>query len=138
MSDTGNGSTAYDIVKKYTEEKVERKNGSIVLKNNDNEELKRWNFFRALPCRWIGPKLDAKDRSSFAVERIEIAHEGIEVDNDSLSIQNNTPWFHIGQNMSEETNFIGADEDSASIGAIEEPQPIANVTEETAVIKDEQ
>lgn len=101
------------------DEKVERKNDSIVLKNNDNEELKRWNFFRALPCRWIGPKLDAKDRSSFAVERIEIAHEGIEVDNDSLSIQNNTPWFHIGQNMSEETNFIGADEDSASIGAIE-------------------
>ena len=37
----------------------------------------------ALPCRWIGPKLDAKDRSSFAVERIEIAHEGIEVDNDA-------------------------------------------------------
>lgn len=28
------------------DEKVERKNGSIVLKNNDNEELKRWNFFR--------------------------------------------------------------------------------------------
>lgn len=36
-----------------------------------------------------------------------------------LSIQNNTPWFHIGQNMSEETNFIGADEDFVSIGAIE-------------------
>lgn len=42
------------------DEKVERKNGSIVLKNNDNEELKRWNFFRALPCRWIGPKLGAE------------------------------------------------------------------------------
>ena len=65
------------------DEKIERKNGSIVLKNTDGEELKRWNFFRALPCRWIGPKLDAKDRSSFAVERIEIAHEGIEVDNDA-------------------------------------------------------
>ena len=62
---------------------MKEKNGSIVLKNNNNEELKRWNFYRALPCRWIVPKLDAKDRSSFAVERIEIAHEGIEVDNDS-------------------------------------------------------
>lgn len=68
------------------DEKIERKNGSIVLKNNDNEELKRWNFYRALPCRWIGPKLDAKDRSSFAVERIEIAHEGIEVDNDLAEV----------------------------------------------------
>ena len=63
--------------------KLKEKNGSIVLKNNNNEELKRWNFYRALPCRWIGPKLDANDISSFAVERIEIAHEGIEVDNDS-------------------------------------------------------
>lgn len=94
------------------DEKVERKNGSIVLKNNDNEELKRWNFFRALPCRWIGPKLDAKDRSSFAVERIEIAHEGIEVDNDSLSIQNNTPWFILDkiclkkQILSEQTKIL--------------------------------
>ncbi len=65
------------------DEKIERKNDSIVLKNTDGKELKRWNFFRALPCRWIGPKLDARDRSSFAVERIEIVHEGIEVDNDA-------------------------------------------------------
>ena len=55
---------------------MKEKNGSIVLKNNNNEELKRWNFYRALPCRWIGPKLDANDISSFAVE-------GIEVDNDA-------------------------------------------------------
>ena len=68
------------------DEKIERKNGSIVLKNTDGEELKRWNFFRALPCRWIGPKLDAKERSSFAVERIEIAHEGIEADNDLAEV----------------------------------------------------
>lgn len=81
-------------------EKVERKNGSIILKNNQNEEIKRWNFFRGFPCRWVGPKLDAKDRSSFAVERIEIAHEGIEVDNDSEFIQNSNMNFHIGKNMS--------------------------------------
>ena len=50
--------------------------------------------------------------SDFAVERIEIAHEGIEVDNDSES-QENDNWFHIGKNMSEETNFIGTEESSA-------------------------
>lgn len=65
------------------DEKVERKNGSVVLKNNQGEEIKRWNFFRAFPCRWIGPKLDYKDPSTFAVERIEIVHEGLEVDNDA-------------------------------------------------------
>ena len=92
--------------------KLERKNGSVVLKDTEGNEVKRWNFFRAFPCRWIGPKLVTNLGSDFAVERIEIAHEGIEVDNDSEP-QENDNWFHIGQNMSEETNFIGAEEYSA-------------------------
>ena len=92
--------------------KLERKNGSVVLKDTEGNEVKRWNFYRAFPCRWIGPKLVTNLGSDFAVERIEIAHEGIEVDNDSEP-QENDNLFHIGQNMSEETNFIGAEEFSA-------------------------
>ena len=61
--------------------KLERKNGSVVLKDTEGNEVKRWNLFRAFPCRWIGPKLVTNLGSDFAVERIEIAHEGIEVDN---------------------------------------------------------
>jgi phage tail-like protein len=60
--------------------KIERKNGSIVLKDNENNEVKRWNFFRAFPCRWIGPRLETNLGSEYAVERIELAHEGIVVD----------------------------------------------------------
>ena len=92
--------------------KLERKNGSVALKDTEGNEVKRWNFFRAFPCRWIGPKLVTNLGSDFAVERIEIAHEGVEVDNDSES-QENDNWFHIGKNMSEETNFIGTEESSA-------------------------
>ena len=51
--------------------------------NTAGEEIKRWNFFRALPVRWIGPRLEACRGISYPVERIEIALEGIEVDNDS-------------------------------------------------------
>ena len=83
-----------------------------MLKDTEGNEVKRWNFFRAFPCRWIGPKLVTNLGSDFAVERIEIAHEGIEVDNDSEP-QENDNWFHIGKNMSEETNFIGTEESSA-------------------------
>ena len=54
-----------------------------MLKDTEGNEVKRWNFYRAFPCRWIGPKLLTNLGSDFAVERIEIAHEGIEVDNDS-------------------------------------------------------
>lgn len=67
-------------------EKVERKSGSIVLKYTEGNEIKRWNFFRAMPCRWIGPKLDCSCSNTFALERIEIAHEGIEVDNDLAEV----------------------------------------------------
>ena len=70
--------------------KLERKNGSVVLKDTEGNEVKRWNFFRTFPCRWIGPKLVTNLGSDFAVERIEIAHEGIEVDNDSDEPQINT------------------------------------------------
>jgi phage tail-like protein len=60
--------------------KIERKDGSIILKDTKNNEIKRWNFFRAFPCRWIGPRLEANMGSDYAVERIEITHEGIVVD----------------------------------------------------------
>lgn len=57
--------------------KIERKNGSVILKDTENKEIKRWNFFRGFPCRWIGPRLEANYMNNFAVERIEIAHEGV-------------------------------------------------------------
>ena len=62
------------------DKKIERKNGSIILKDTENNELKRWNFFRAFPCRWIGPRLETNLGSEYAVERIEITHEGLSVD----------------------------------------------------------
>lgn len=63
-----------------SENKLERKNGSIILYDRtESKEVKRWNFFRAFPCRWVGPKL-GDDVNGAAIERIEIAHEGIEVD----------------------------------------------------------
>ena len=60
-------------------EAVERKSGSIVLYNPTGEELKRWNFYGAIPCRWVGPTL-SKNTNGVAIERIEIAHEGLELD----------------------------------------------------------
>jgi phage tail-like protein len=60
--------------------KIQRKNGSVILKDTENNEVKRWNFFRAFPCRWIGPRLETNLGSDYALERIEIAHEGLVVD----------------------------------------------------------
>jgi len=61
-----------------SEEEIERKDGSIVMYDNEGTELKRWNFYKALPCRWVGPKL-ASNMDGVAIERIEFVHEGLEL-----------------------------------------------------------
>ena len=54
------------------------KNGSIILKNNKMETVRRYNFKDAWPVAWEGPSLSASG-SELAVEMLEIAHHGIEV-----------------------------------------------------------
>ena len=78
----------------------ERKNGSIVLRDQSEREIKRWNFFRAFPCRYVGPKLIAALHGEYAIEKVEIVHEGIEVDVDTDSMKDGFP-FQVGQNSLE-------------------------------------
>ena len=59
------------------EGKVERKNGSIILLEEDGTEVVRWNFRDGWPSKWIGPELNAQS-NDVAIEAIEIAHEGLE------------------------------------------------------------
>jgi phage tail-like protein len=58
---------------------VERKAGSVVLLNEARQEVMRWNFRRAWPCKWTGPGLNAKN-NEIAMETLEICHEGLEID----------------------------------------------------------
>lgn len=55
---------------------VDRRNGSIVLLDDQGEEKLRWNFLEAWPSKWTGPSLNAT-ASELAIEALEIAHEGI-------------------------------------------------------------
>ena len=54
------------------------RNGSIVVKNNKMETVRRYNFKSAWPVAWEGPSLSASG-SELAVEMLEIAHHGIEI-----------------------------------------------------------
>jgi phage tail-like protein len=58
---------------------VQRRNGAVVLLDDDRTPVLRWRFYEAWPCRWEGPALDAK-ASSIAVETLEIAHEGLDLE----------------------------------------------------------
>ncbi len=54
--------------------KPERKNGSIVLRDDTGAEKIRWNFSEAWPSKWTGPALSA-GTAAVAVESLEITHE---------------------------------------------------------------
>jgi phage tail-like protein len=57
---------------------IDRRSGSVIILDQDGEtEVKRYNFFEGWPCKWYVPDMDA-DTSGMAVEKIEIAVEKVE------------------------------------------------------------
>ena len=56
--------------------KTERRNGSIVLRDETGAEKLRWNFVNAWPSKWTGPALNATG-TAVAVEAIELTHEEV-------------------------------------------------------------
>lgn len=59
--------------------RMQRASGSIILLNENGEEVMRWLFQRGWPCKWTGPILNAKS-NEIAIESIEICHEGLSID----------------------------------------------------------
>jgi len=55
-----------------------RRTISIILRNDQGEEKIRWNVKNCWPVKWSGPSLDAA-ANALAIETLELAHEGIEV-----------------------------------------------------------
>ena len=53
-----------------------RRKGSIVVKNNQMEVVRRYNFLDAWPVSWEGPSLSASG-AELAIESVELAHHGI-------------------------------------------------------------
>lgn len=58
---------------------VQRNDGAIVLRDENQTEVMRWNFRRAWPCKYTGPSLNAAN-NEIALETLEICHEGCEID----------------------------------------------------------
>lgn len=54
--------------------KTNRKNVSIVLFNEAQEEKLRWNLREAWPSKWTGPSFNATS-NEVAIETLEIVHE---------------------------------------------------------------
>jgi phage tail-like protein len=60
-----------------TRGKIKLLNGTITLKDSQQSKVMAWNFKKAYPVAWDGPKLSASGGSEIAFERLEIVHRGI-------------------------------------------------------------
>ena len=58
--------------------KIDRRAGSVVVLDQDGQtEVARYNFYEGWPCKWNVPDMDA-DSSAMAIEKIELAIEKVE------------------------------------------------------------
>lgn len=72
----------WNWIKRGMDGTVQRTEGSIILKNENQEEVMRWNFKRGWPCKFTGPGLNAKN-NEIAMETVEICHEGLSIDGEA-------------------------------------------------------
>jgi phage tail-like protein len=54
-----------------------RKNGSIILLDDQNQEKVRWNFFNAWPSKYDGPDFNAKG-NDIAIDSLTVSCERVE------------------------------------------------------------
>jgi phage tail-like protein len=55
-----------------------RRDGVVILQDDQHNPVKVWTFTRGLPVKYTGPSLNAT-QSQVAIEEMEIAHEGLQL-----------------------------------------------------------
>jgi phage tail-like protein len=69
----------WDWYKEVLDGSVERRNGAVILLDEDRNEVLRWNFEGGWICKWEGPSMNATS-NDVAIESIEICVERVELD----------------------------------------------------------
>jgi len=57
---------------------ADRRNGAIVLQDEEHNDVLRWQFENGWICKWEGPSMNATS-NDVAIESIEICHERLEL-----------------------------------------------------------
>jgi phage tail-like protein len=68
----------YEWVQQGAQGDVDRREGAIVLRDEQRNEVMRWRFVRGWACKYTGPSLMGSS-NEVAFESIEICHEGLVV-----------------------------------------------------------
>ncbi len=72
-----NADDLWEWRKGIEEGKIDRRSGSIIVLDQNFEEVARYNFYEGWPCKWEAPPMDAES-SGLAIEKVEIAVERVE------------------------------------------------------------
>lgn len=72
------GDSLHEWLKAVLNGRADRREGSIILLNEEREEVMRWSFRRGWICKYEGPEL-AGNGNDVAIETLEICHEGLEL-----------------------------------------------------------
>ncbi len=73
------GITDWDLYNWYLDiiyGNIIRKNGSIILRDQDKEELLRWDFYEAYPIKWESSTLSSSG-NAIATETLVLTHHGL-------------------------------------------------------------
>jgi phage tail-like protein len=66
----------WDWYKNVINGKADRRSGSIVLQDEQHNDVLRWNFENGWVCKWEGPAMNATN-NNVAIESIEICVEQV-------------------------------------------------------------
>jgi phage tail-like protein len=58
---------------------VQRQDGTVILRDENQKDVMRWNISRAWPTKYTGPSFNATN-NEIAFESVEIAYESMELD----------------------------------------------------------
>jgi phage tail-like protein len=69
----------WNWIRSTADGEVQRADGSIILQDENQQEVMRWNFTRGWACKFTGPSLNAAN-NEIAMETVEICVEELHLD----------------------------------------------------------
>jgi phage tail-like protein len=72
-----NSTELQDWHRSLLEGQIDRRNGSVILLDDEGQPVIRWNFFNALPIKWEGPDFNGRG-NDVAIETLTLSCEGLE------------------------------------------------------------
>jgi phage tail-like protein len=69
----------WDWIQSAMDGDVQRRDGAVILRDENQQDVMRWNFSRAWPCKYTGPSFNATN-NEMAMETLEICMEDVRLE----------------------------------------------------------